>query len=88
MTMFAMKHDNCPTCRCTAPVREGESVHLSGGLKGRLIKHAASLLTERMSEFDDDYPKRFPKKVLREIERHNERLRLMAIDLRLIADAL
>ena len=55
--------------------------------KTRLIKHAAVLLTRgRMSEFAEDYPKRFPKKVLREIANRNEDLREMAIDLRLIAD--
>ena len=57
-------------------------------LKGQLINHAAALLVKRISDFAEDYPRKFPKWVLREIEEHNERLRLMAIDLRKIADAL
>lgn len=58
------------------------------GYKERLIKHAATLLMKRLSDIDEDYPPRFPKHVLRDIEKHNERLRVIAIDLRSIADAL
>lgn len=54
----------------------------------RLIRHAATLLMQRLSDIDEDYPKRFPKHVLRDIEKHNELLRVIAIDLRSIADFL
>lgn len=57
----------------------------SDGYKSTLIKHSATLLTKRMSEFEDDYPKRFPKYILREIQTHNERLRKIAIDISRIA---
>lgn len=50
-------------------------------VKHKLIKHAATLLRNRLSEFQEDYPKRFPKSVLREIQDHNEMLRIIAIDI-------
>lgn len=56
--------------------------------KAKLIKHSATLLRKQLSEFEEDYPKRFPKKVLRDIQEHNERLRLIAIDISSIARAL
>ena len=58
------------------------------GLKGRLITAAASLSLHKLSEFDDDYPQRFPKRVLREIEKHNDHLRGIARELMAIKDAL
>jgi hypothetical protein len=58
------------------------------GLKGRLITAAASLSLHKLSEFDDDYPQRFPKRVLREIEKHNDHLGDIARELMSIKDAL
>ena len=58
------------------------------GLKGRLIAAAASLSLHKLSEFDDDYPQRFPKRVLREIEKHNDHLGDIARELMAIKDAL
>ena len=66
----------------------GNKSAFSAGLDGRLIKAAASLLTKRMSDLDEDYPKRFSKYVLREIEKHNEHLTAISRELRAIADAL
>ena len=62
----------------------------TAGHKSKIINHAASLHRERykLSEHAEDYPKRFPNHVLREIQKHNERLRLVACDLRSIADIL
>jgi hypothetical protein len=68
-----------------APVVE---VPCSAGLKGRLITAAASLSLHKLSEFDDDYPQRFPKRVLREIEKHNDHLGDIARELMAIKDAL
>ena len=79
-----MEDDVCYCADCFEP----ETKNSTGLLKSKLIKHAATLLTERMSDIDDDYPRRFPKWALREIEEHNERLRLIAIDLRSVADAI
>ena len=50
-------------------------------LSGKLTRIAASLLKERLADFAEDYPKRFPKHVLRDIERHNERIRVLACEL-------
>jgi hypothetical protein len=60
----------------------------NAGLKGRLIAATASLSLHKLSEFDDDYPQRFPKRVLREIEKHNDHLRDIASELMSIKDAL
>ena len=59
-----------------------------GGSKGRLIKVAAALLTNRMSDCHEDYPKSVPKWVLRDIEKHNDFLRKMAIEIRSISDSI
>ena len=67
------------------PVAE---VPCSVGLKGRLIKASASLLKKRMSDLDEDYPIRFSKRTLREIQKHNDHLGDVARELRAIADAL
>jgi hypothetical protein len=58
------------------------------GLKGRLITAAASLSLHKLSEFDDDYPGKFPKWVLRDIEKHNDHLGDIARELMSIKDAL
>jgi hypothetical protein len=86
---FVASLDNCAAYKSiiaqTAPVAE---VPCSAGLKGRLITAAASLSLYKLSEFDDDYPQRFPKRVLREIEKHNDHLGGIARELMAIKDAL
>ena len=57
-------------------------------LKSRLIKAAASLLTNRMSDLEDDYPQRFPKYILKEIEKHNDKLASIASEIRKVANTL
>lgn len=57
-------------------------------LRGVLIESATKLLTDKMSEFEDDYPDILPKRAIREIEHHNEKLRKIAIELRRVADAI
>ena len=64
-----------------------ESVEFAGH-KVELVRHAATLLNERLSDFEEDYPKRFSKKVLREIQQHNELLRVLAVDIARIGRAL
>ena len=56
--------------------------------KGALIKVAAALLLGRLSHFREDYPKTMPVNVFREIKRHNEKLRLLAIEVRRVANTL
>jgi hypothetical protein len=79
-------HD-CPSCLTEekAPVVD---VLCNVGLKGRLITAAASLSLHKLSEFDDDYPRKFPKWVLRGIEKHNDHLGDIARELMSIKDAL
>ena len=67
---------------------ESRSLNCITGFRGRLIKVAASLSLHKLSEFDDDYPRRFPKRVLREIEKHNDHLRDIAKELMAIKNAL
>lgn len=50
-------------------------------LNGKLTSVAASLLKARLSDIEDDYPKKFPKHVLSTIEKHNECLRKLACEL-------
>lgn len=85
----------CPKCGASITHKplngnkeSGAKLPCSDLLKGRLIKAAASLATNRLSELDHDYPERFPKWVLREIEKHNDRLRLMTLEIRDIANSL
>lgn len=53
-----------------------------------LINQAAFLLMNKFSECADDYPKTFQKYILRDFEAHNEKLRCIAVRLRLLADEL
>lgn len=87
--------DYVVTCLCGKPMKplisekaSGSKVPCSAGLKGRLITAAASLSLHKLSAFDDDYPQRFPKRVLREIEKHNDHLSDIARELMSIKDAL
>ena len=50
-------------------------------LKYKLKNIAASLLVNQVSSFHEDYPRKFPRWVLRDIERQNERQRVIAIEL-------
>ena len=84
------KPENCPewcsrTKNTTKPMA---NVGYKDLPKSKLIKIAASLLVDRMSDFAEDYPRRFPKKVLKEIEKHNERLRLISIEISKLARTL
>lgn len=57
-------------------------------IRKQLIINAAILLKIRLSEDPDDYPKNFPKYKIREIHKHNEILRLTAIEIRECANNL
>lgn len=56
--------------------------------KNILFKVASSLLKNTLSEVKDDYKFKVPSYHLREIEKHNEILRLHAIDLRRVIDGI
>ena len=87
-----LKWDDVKLCslymRLKAQKEPVAEVPCSVWLKGRLITAAASLSLHKLSEFDDDYPQRFPKRVLREIEKHNNHLSSIARELMAIKDAL
>ena len=53
-----------------------------------LVKIAANLLTEGLSGYSDDWPKTMPKAALQAIDRHNERQRLWALDIKRVCDNL
>jgi hypothetical protein len=53
-----------------------------------LVKIAANLLTERLSGYGDDWPQTMPKAALRAIDRHNERQRLWALEIKRVCDNL
>ena len=61
-----------------APEAGSECMNL---LSGKLTHIAANLLRARLSDIEDDYPKKFPKHVLRTIEKHNECIRRLACEL-------
>ena len=54
--------------------------------KNRLIVLAAGILNHRLPEYRDDYPKSVPNYIVDGIKKHNKALRVMAIDIRDVAD--
>lgn len=65
-----------------------ESRNLVSLAKNNLIVYASKLVTTlQLSEFREDWPKTMPMAALAEIERHNEELKKLAIELRRIADS-
>lgn len=51
-----------------------------------ILSIAAQLLTQQISDNPEDYPKKFPKWVLKYIEAHNRRQQDWAMELRSIHD--
>ena len=58
------------------------------GVKYKLRNVAVCLLINQVSSSQGDYPRKFPHWVLRDIERQNERQRLIACELVDIAETL
>lgn len=56
--------------------------------RSSLIRIAAMLLMRRLPDTMEDYPKSVPKYVVKDVRKHNEMLRVTAINLREIADKL
>ena len=50
--------------------------------KSKVIKVAAKLVTRQLSSYPEDWPKSTPKKVLKEIEKYNEYLATLSIELK------
>ena len=50
--------------------------------KNKLITIASRLLTQQLSDCEEDYTFKIPKHMIRKIERHNDMLRRTAIELR------
>jgi hypothetical protein len=76
----------CITGLDDALVASGNLVSLA---KNNLIVYAAKLVTTlQLSEFREDWPKTMPRAAMDEIERHNEELKKLAIELRRVADSI
>jgi len=71
MTLYAMKHNNCPTCTCTKPINVGTKGHIDHGNpllnKITLLEQQIESLTKRNKELEDAF------KSMARLSRSNDR---------------